>query len=106
MPFSEKKIYTLFTLILTRILYNKHIFSKSKTKIYLLFIVNNNLVSIINAYGGQDIYNKLKLDHKMNSIQLSPVPKKLGVTYQTTYIPIFLDRTFLDNKLSFQSLFI
>ena len=77
MPFSEeKKIYTLCTLILTRILYNKHIFSKSKTKIYLLFIVNNNLVSIINAYSGQDIYNKLKLDHKMNSIQLSQVPKK------------------------------
>ena len=78
MPFSEK-IYTLCTLILTRILYNKHIFSKSKTKIYLLFIVNNNLVFIINAHGGQDIYNKLKLDHKMNSIQLSQVPKnKIG----------------------------
>ena len=103
MPFSEK-IYTLCTLILTYILYNKHIFSKSKTKIYLLFIVNNNLVSIINAHGGQDIYNKLKLDHKMNSIQLSQVPKKKnwGVTYRTTYIPIFLDRTFLDNTLSFQ----
>ena len=83
-------------------------FSKSKTKIYLLFIVNNNLVFIINAHCGQDIYNKLKLDHKMNSIQLSQVPKKnWGVTYQTTYIPIFLDRTFLDNNiLSFQSLFI
>ena len=107
MPFSEKKNYTLCTLILTRILYNKHIFSTSKTKIYLLFIVNNNLVSIINAHGGQDIYNKLKLDHKMNSIQLSQVPKKnWGVTYWTTYIPIFLDRTFLDNTLSFQSLFI
>ena len=53
MPFSEEKeIYTLCTLILTRILYNKHICSKSKTKIYLLFIVNNNLVSIINAHGG------------------------------------------------------
>ena len=102
----KKKIYTLCTLILTRILYNKHIFSKSKTKIYLLFIVNNNLVSIINAHGGQDIYNKLKLDHKMNSIQLSQVLKKWGVTYRTTYIPIFLDRTFLDNTLSFQSLFI
>ena len=76
MPFSGKKIYTLCTLILTRILYNKHIFSKSKTKIYLLFIVNNNLVSIINAHGGQDIYNKLKLDHKMNTIQLSQVLKK------------------------------
>ena len=76
MPFSEKKNYTLCTLILTRILYNKHIFSKPKTKIYLLFIVNNNLVSIINAHGGQDIYNKLKLDHKMNNIQLSQVPKK------------------------------
>ena len=77
MPFSEEeKIYTLCTLILTRILYNKHIFSKSKTKIYLLFIVNNNLVSIINAHGGQDIYNKLKLNHKMNSIQLSQVQKK------------------------------
>ena len=107
MPFSEKKIYTLCTLILTRILYNKHIFSKSKTKIYLLFIVNNNLVSIINAHCGQDIYNKLKLDHKMNSIHLSQVQKKnWGVTYRTTYIPIFLDRTFLDNILSFQSLFI
>ena len=93
--------------ILTRILYNKHIFSKSKTKIYLLFIVNNNLVSIINAHGGQYIYNKLKLDHKMNSIQLSHVPKKnWGVTYRTIYIPIFLDRTLLDNTLSFQSLFI
>ena len=78
MSFSEKQIYTMCTLILTRILYNKHIFSKSKTKIYLLFIVNNNLVFIINAHGGQDIYNKLKLDHKMNSIQLSQVPKKLG----------------------------
>ena len=102
-------MYTLCTLILTRILYNKHIFSKSKTKIYLLFIVNNNLVSIINAHGGQDIYNKLKLDHKINSIQLSQVPKKkknLGVTYRTTYIQIFLDRTFLDNTLSFQSLLI
>ena len=110
MPFSEeKKIYTLCTLILTRILYNKHIFSKSKTKIYLLFIANNNLASIINAHGGQDIYNKLKLNPKMNSIQLSQVPKKKknwGVTYRTTYIPIFLDRTFLDNTLSFQSLFI
>ena len=72
MPFFEKKkIYALYTRILTRILYNKHIFSKSKTKIYLLFIVNNNLVSIINAHGGQDIYKKLKLEHKMNSIQLS-----------------------------------
>ena len=69
--FEEKKIYTLCTLILTRILYNKHIFSKSKTKIYLLFIVNNNLVFIINAHGGQDIYNKRKFEHKMNSIQLS-----------------------------------
>ena len=79
MPFSgKKKIYTLCTLILTHILYNKHIFSKSKTKIYFLFIVNNNLVSIINAHGGQDIYNKLKLDHKMNSIQLSQVLKKIG----------------------------
>ena len=69
--------------------------------------MNNNLVSIINAHGGQDIYNKLKLDHKMNSIHLSQVPKKnWGVTYRTTYIPIFLDRTFLDNTLSFQSLFI
>ena len=78
MSFSEeKKIYTLCTLILTRILYNKHIFSKSKTNIYLLFIVNNNLFFIINAHGGQGIYNKLKLDHKMNSIQLSQVPKKL-----------------------------
>ena len=57
-------------------LYNKHIFSKSKIKIYLLFVVNNNLVSIINAHGGQDIYNKLKLDHKMNNIQLSQVQKK------------------------------
>ena len=76
MPFPKKKMYVLCTLILTRILYNKHIFSKSKTKIYFLFIVNNNLVSIINAHGGQDIYNKLKLDHKMNSIQLSQVPKK------------------------------
>ena len=77
MPFSEeKKNYTLCTLILTRILYNKHIFSKPETKIYLLFIVNNNLVSIINAHGGQDIYKKLKLDNKMNSIQLSQVPKK------------------------------
>ena len=76
MQFSEEKKYTLCTLILTRILYNKHIFSKSKTKIYLLFIVNNNLVSIINAHGGQDIYNKLKLGHKINSIQLSQVPKK------------------------------
>ena len=105
MPFSEKKIYTLCTL--THILYNKHIFSKPKTKIYLLFIVNNNLVSIINAHGGQDIYNKLKLNHKMNSIQLSQVPKKnWEVTYRTTYIPIFLDRIFLDNTLSFQSLFI
>ena len=107
MPFSGKKIYTLCTLILTRILYNKHIFSKSKTKIYLLFIVNNNLVFIINAHDGQDIYNKLKLDHKMNSVQLSQVPKKNGgLTYQTTYILIFLDRTFLENTLSFQSLFI
>ena len=108
MSFSEKKKnYTLRTLILTRILYNKHIFSKSKTKIYLLFIVNNNLVSIINAHGGQDIYNKLKLDHKINSIQLSQIPKKnWGVTYRTTYITIFLDITFLDNTLSFQSLFI
>ena len=52
MPFSEEKDYTLCTLILTCILYNKHIFSKSKTKIYLLFIINNNLVSIINAHGG------------------------------------------------------
>ena len=78
MSFSGKKNYTLWTLILTRILYNKHISSKSKTKIYLLFIVNNNLVSIINVHGGQDIYNKLKLDHKMNSIQLSQVPKKMG----------------------------
>ena len=77
MPFYEKKIYTLCTLILTHILYNKHIFSKSKTKIYFLFIVSNNLVSIINAHNGQDIYNKLKLDHKMNSIQLSQVPKKI-----------------------------
>ena len=76
MPFMKKKNYTLCTLILTRILYNKHIFSKSKKKIYLLIIVNNNLVSIINAHGGQDIYNKLKLDHKMNSIQLSQVQKK------------------------------
>ena len=76
MPFSEEKKNTLCTLILTRILYNKHIFSKPETKIYLLFIVNNNLVSIINAHGGQDIYNKLKLDHKMNSIQLSQVQKK------------------------------
>ena len=78
MPFSGKKNYTLCILILTRILYNKHIFSKTKTNIYLLFIVNNNLVTIINVHGGQDIYNKLKLDHKMNSIQLSQVPKKLG----------------------------
>ena len=77
MSFSEK-IYTLCTLILTRILYNKHIFSKFKTKIYLLIIVNTNLVFIINAHGGQDIYSKLKLDHKMNSIQLSQVPKKIG----------------------------
>ena len=109
MPFSEKKNYTLCTIILTRILYNKHIFSKPETKIYLLFIINNNLISIINAHGGQDIYNKLKLDHKMNSIQLSQVPRKKnwgGVTYRTTYISIFLDRTFLDNTLSFQSLFI
>ena len=108
MPFyEEKKKHTLCTLILTRILYNKHIFNKSKTKIYFLFIVNNNLVSIINAHDGQDIYNELKLDHKMNSIQLSQVPKKIGgVTYQTTYITIFLYRTFLDNTLSFQSLFI
>ena len=75
MPFFEK-IYTLCTLILIRILYNKHIFSKPETKIYLMFIVNNNLVSIINAHGGQDIYNKLKLDHKMNIIQLSQVLKK------------------------------
>ena len=102
-----KKIYTLCALKLTRILYNKHIFSKSTKKIYLLFIIKNNLVSIINAHGGQGIYNKLKLDHKMNSIQLSQVPKKSwGVTYRTTYILIFLDRTFLDNTLSFQSLFI
>ena len=43
---------------------------------YLLFIVNNHLVSIINAHGGKDIYNKLKLDHKMNSIQLSQIKKK------------------------------
>ena len=78
MPFFEKKNYTLCTLILTRILYNKHIFNKSKTKIYLLFIVKNNLVSIINAHSGQDIYNKLKLDHKMTSIQLSQIPKKIG----------------------------
>ena len=108
MSFSEeKKIYTLCTLILTRILYNKHIFSKSKTKIYLMFIVNNNLVSIINAHCGQDIYNKLKLDHKMNSIHLSQVLKKnWGATYRTTYIPIFLDKTFIDNTVSFQSLFI
>ena len=79
MPFFEKIICTLCTLILTCILYNKHIFSKSKTKIYLLFIVNNNIVSIINAHGGQDIYNKLKLDHKMNSVQLSQVPKKIKI---------------------------
>ena len=85
MSFSEKKNYTLCILILTRILYNKQIFSKSKTKIYLLFIVNNNLVSIINAHGGQDIYNKLKLDHKMNSIKLRQVPKKLG-----GYLPDYL----------------
>ena len=78
MPFSGEKNYTLCTLILTRIFYNKHIFSKSKTKIYLLFIVNNNLVFIVNAHSGHDIYNKLKLVHKMNSIQLSQVPKKLG----------------------------
>ena len=102
MPFSEeKKIYTLCTLLLTRILYNKHIFSKSKKKIYLLFIVNNNLVFIINAHNGQDIYNKLKLDHKMNSIQLIRSQKKLG-----GHLPDYLDRTFLDNILSFQSLFI
>ena len=93
MPFSKKKNYTLCTLILTRILYNKHIFSKSKKKKYLLFIVNNNiLVSIINAHGGQDIYNKLKLDHKTNSIQLSQVLKKIGgslsglLTSQSSYI--------------------
>ena len=102
MPFSEeKKIYTLCTLLLTRILYNKHIFSKSKKKIYLLFIVNNNLVFIINAHNGQDIYNKLKLDHKMNSIQLIRSQNKLG-----GHLPDYLDRTFLDNILSFQSLFI
>ena len=52
----------------------------------------------------------------MNNIQLSQVPKKKnwggggggggGVTYRTTYILIFLDRTFLNDTLSFQSLFI